>query len=258
MEQDKIYPALFRAKQKFAPLHKGGDNTYFKSKYVVIDDLIEAVKEALVFEGLLFYHDTSPGDTVSLPVFDKQGGYSATTFPTLKVTLWLVHVESGQVLSSSMTAPYGDDKGTSGVQSVGKTDTYLRRYTLTNLFGIATEDDDDGQTMAQKAGGQVTKQTPKTGQKPVAPNGVLTVAKFSEEWKALFDNKDEAATRLREVMGNQSWDEFKSDIAHLAQVLTNERIAIAGRDEKKLAEELAAIAARRELGPGVDDGEIGN
>lgn len=62
----------------------------------------------------------------------------------LTVTAWLSH-ELGHRESTSMSGPYDTSGGKNAIQSVGSTDTYLKRYTAFALTGVAAEGmDDDG------------------------------------------------------------------------------------------------------------------
>ena len=63
----------------------------------------------------------------------------------------IVDLKTGQALSSSLTLPEMTDP-----QKVGSAVTYYRRYTLTSLLALQSEEDDDGNS----ASGRVLK--PKT------------------------------------------------------------------------------------------------
>lgn len=62
----------------------------------------------------------------------------------------LIHAESGQWMSTRL--PLGFAKA--DPQVIGSSLTYMRRYGLSSLLGIATEDDDDGSREASLAGDQ--------------------------------------------------------------------------------------------------------
>lgn len=63
----------------------------------------------------------------------------------LTVTCYLTH-ELGFSKKTSMTAPPDTSGGKNGIQGLGSTNSYLQRYTLLALTGLATHDmDNDGQ-----------------------------------------------------------------------------------------------------------------
>lgn len=80
------------------------------------------------------------------PVFNKHG-LSFTQFPTVdieKKTVSLITMlmhTSGQNLQSTLTMGLPDTKP----QSIGSVITYARRYSLSAVAGIASEEDDDAQ-----------------------------------------------------------------------------------------------------------------
>ena len=61
----------------------------------------------------------------------------------ITVTCTLTHRE-GHSESVSLTAPTDDSGQKNPIQSIGSTVTYLRRYTLLGITGLAPGDDDDG------------------------------------------------------------------------------------------------------------------
>jgi len=62
---------------------------------------------------------------------------------SITITCVLSH-RLGHSETSSLTAPHDNSGGKNAIQSIGSTVSYLKRYTLTNIIGLSTEDDDDG------------------------------------------------------------------------------------------------------------------
>jgi hypothetical protein len=60
------------------------------------------------------------------------------------ITTMLMH-SSGQYISSFMSLPLDEKSGKSLAQSAGSIITYLRRYSLSAILGIHTEEDNDGE-----------------------------------------------------------------------------------------------------------------
>src|SRR3990167_3162797 len=120
---------------------KGAVNPFFKSKYADLASIIEAVREPLADNKLSF-----------------------SQFPTGEngLTTILMH-ESGEFIEDTYFLKPVDAKP----QSAGSCLTYARRYALSAVLGISTEEDDDGNMASEPSVqyGESTKKkawTPKT------------------------------------------------------------------------------------------------
>ena len=124
---DKLLPALLEAQSSsLGNIKKTAQNPHFRSSYVPLDVVIGSIREPLLSAGLLLSQDwTLDGDLV------------------LMVTR-ITHV-SGQWMESTSQARAQPVKGGVGPQQIGSCVTYMRRYALMGMFGIA-ETDDDGNT----------------------------------------------------------------------------------------------------------------
>lgn len=230
---DSILPALAKAESEFPALKKTGSNTYFKSKYLQLDDLLDEIKPILRANNIfLMQWATSP----------SQGDMTA------EITTRFWHVPSGEWIEVSFTGQYGDDKGVSIIQSFGKTYTYLRRYEIVGFFSLGTEDDNDG-NLSGDAGSKTGQQT---GQKPQAQTGkppvpTMTTSQFAEKWASLFGGDgDRAKAALSSVIPpGKTWGAVKNDGAWLHATYTAmqaELVAAAKKQEDDLASELAQLA----------------
>lgn len=77
------------------------------------------------------------------PVMKKHGlGYTQIMQGKALVTI-LIHVESGETLTSSFDLPEANLKGMNVYQSLGAGITYFRRYELCCILGIIGDDDKD-------------------------------------------------------------------------------------------------------------------
>lgn len=102
---------------------KEASNPFFKSKYVTLDSLIDAVRPVLSKNGLSFIQCPS-GDGANI-----------------SVTTLLMH-NSGQFIESD---PFIMKAAKADPQSAGSAVTYGRRYSLQAVLGVAWCDaDDDG------------------------------------------------------------------------------------------------------------------
>jgi hypothetical protein len=110
-----IYKKLFKITSTMDKMKKDSTNPFFNSKYFDVNQLIEAVRPALIAEGLLLLQ----------PI---EGGAVGTR---------IVDVDSGDSVEAFIPLPDLSDP-----QKIGSAVTYYRRYTLQSLLGIEAEDDD--------------------------------------------------------------------------------------------------------------------
>jgi hypothetical protein len=96
--------------------------------YTTLDSIIETVKPLLLKHGIIFIQ--------SIGMCDH--GHTMTTR--------LQHV-SGEWIEDTMVMPkMGESKSMNIVQAMGASITYVKRYSLSAILGISTEDDTDGIT----------------------------------------------------------------------------------------------------------------
>lgn len=133
-----LMPALIKAQSAFAPAVKAKVNPHFKSKYVPLDAVIDAIAQPLRDNGIAIVQQTDIEDA-----------------RTVLITR-LVH-ESGEWIAGKYPVhPVKADP-----QGEGSALTYARRYALMALAGIAPEDDDGN--AAVKAAQAQAKVTPTGG-----------------------------------------------------------------------------------------------
>lgn len=130
--------ALSKAQRVMGGAKKDATNPHLKSKYADLASVWDACREPLAANGL------------AVAQLLESDGSKAT------VKTMLLH-ESGEYLETSITAKGKDDN----IQTLGSIITYLRRYSLSAMVGIAPEDD-DGQA------GQHGQATPQARQQPPA------------------------------------------------------------------------------------------
>lgn len=101
---------------------KSASNPFFKSKYVALEGIVDAIDSALKDTGLSYVQEaTSEGNQVS-------------------ITTLLLH-ESGEWIElTPLTLPVTKNDA----QAFGSAETYARRYSLSAAFGITSDLDDDG------------------------------------------------------------------------------------------------------------------
>lgn len=131
MNQSTTISALAKALSDFqgevSAVPKESSNPFYKSKYAELSTIIAHAQKLLKKNGL----------SVSQLCNDGEDKVSVTTL--------LMHT-SGEWLSGTITMkPSKPDP-----QGVGSAITYARRYSLSAILGLATEDDDDGNVASGK------------------------------------------------------------------------------------------------------------
>jgi len=94
------------------------------------------------------------------PVLSKFGlSYSFVTSEqnnNLTIICKVTH-ELGHSESTQLSAPNDTTGSKNAIQSLGSTNSYLRRYTLCNAFGISADEDNDGNTVEKEPLEKITK-----------------------------------------------------------------------------------------------------
>lgn len=138
-ETTKLAKALIAVQRELSPAMKDSKNPFVNSHYASLNSVMQACREALLQNGIWLTQLPVPA-----PV-ELGAGY-------IGLVTKLTHAESGQWQSSFIVAPLPKNDP----QGMGSALTYCRRYALTAMLGIVTEDDDAEGARAD------TRQTTKT------------------------------------------------------------------------------------------------
>lgn len=112
---------------------KDKSNPFFKSTYVDLAGVVDAITETSSKNGLSFMQHALTGDNGEVGV------------------ITIVLHESGEYIESS---PIFAKPMKPGPQEVGSVLTYLKRYSLASAFGITSEVDDDGENGMSRSSNQ--------------------------------------------------------------------------------------------------------
>jgi hypothetical protein len=152
-------------------------NPFYKSKYAPLADILTLVRPILEKHGLAIVQDaTREGENI--------------TIKTL-----LLHV-SGEWLEQTGVS-VRVDKDTA--QGAGSAITYARRYALSAMLSISSEDDDDGETSAHEP--KIEKKT-----EPPKPTATMKAGNLAE-FKKAFAAADTDAKKetLLKAVGTRLW-----------------------------------------------------
>lgn len=115
----ELCKALHKAQGEMKAVKKGTSNDFFKSKYADLASIIEEMQPLLNKHGLAVTH---------LPIGDGEKVGVATI---------LLHVSGQWIRSDVLVKPVKTDP-----QAAGSAITYCRRYGMSAVLNLATEDDD--------------------------------------------------------------------------------------------------------------------
>jgi hypothetical protein len=117
----KLYQALLKVQSKLGALKKDETNPYFKSKYVTLNAVREAILPVLTEAGIVLLQ----------PIVIRDNKHFVVTT--------LIHAESGESISGETEVI---SKSYTDAQQVGSGISYARRYGLMSLLCLSAEDDD--------------------------------------------------------------------------------------------------------------------
>jgi hypothetical protein len=127
----KNVPTISKNKTAKVTMKSGGSYTY---KYADIADVLQSIRSHLSDSGL------------SVSQFPENENVLVNNIVQeyVIVTTKIMHT-SGQWIESSIKGSLAANQGTmSNMQGIGSVTTYLRRYSLASMLGLATDDDVDG------------------------------------------------------------------------------------------------------------------
>ena len=155
-------------------------NPFFKSKYVPLENVVEAITATAGDHGLSFIQ------------------YPLNNGNQVGVITILMH-ESGEWIESE---PIFATPAKQDAQATGSVITYLKRYSLSAIFGITSDEDDDGNNASQPQNNQQPYQQqqqyqrPPQQQAPATDNGITP-----PQLKALNAKLSNCAAGDKEQMG---------------------------------------------------------
>lgn len=184
--------AMARAQANVEPIAADRRNDHTKSRYATLAAINEAIVPIYTAEGLAVSFDTySPERDKDLPPLEK--GW-------VRVIAFVSH-KGGHSQKYHLDGPLDDagaqgTKNKTGIQAMGSTVQYLRRYLVNMIFNVATyNDEDDG-----NGGAGGTKMDEKVLADHLAAIEATTdeqslMKAFGKAWNVADDLKDKDAQR---------------------------------------------------------------
>lgn len=197
---DKLAEALAKAQAAITSPPRNrevtvkSDKGSYKFKYATLDGIIEHVREPLTKNGLWFTQTLANGD----------GKYRLVTR--------VVHSSGQWVGSETPLFVMPNNKGEMTNQAFGSALTYMKRYALAAILGIAADEDDD----ANEADGNTVESS--KDRAPAMKAKLATVTKdkdWTAEAKAIFKKMREAEDQdERDMILSDRSDDLKEIQKH--------------------------------------------
>jgi hypothetical protein len=219
---DSLTSALVNARSKIPNFKK--EKQGYGYKYVELSVILDGIIIPLSKEGLAVIQACSTlSNEAEFPVPNQKG---------VKITTRLQHV-SGQYIESDLWVPISNMKGSNLAQEMGAAITYGRRYALTSLLCLATEEDVDASienhkrvqsTVAKKTSYPLYKTNP-----PVQDKDSINV-KIAEE----LTTKLNAAESFKEIeeLSKRIPPHFPEDLINGLRETARKRLAFLKDDSK--------------------------
>lgn len=200
----ELFKAFAKAQQSLKPVPKTEYNPHFKSWFAPLESIIMEVNRVFKPVGLCFTQQVVSGS-------DELAGVRVVTS---------IHHESGQSFWDAAGCYIPAVK--SNPQSFGAAITYARRYGLSTLVGIATEDIDGAAAAGSKPRQASTEKT-RSAPKP------KTVDKLAQDRAALLQRINALNLEHRTALGKffatkgLVWDDMTADEIRLVDLAVTER-----------------------------------
>lgn len=196
-EINELMAALAKAQGEMSAAAKDSSNPYYNSKYADLNSVWNACRDALSKHGLAVVQTMQNKD--GQMVLETTLGHSSGQWMKSYLPINLSKSEDVEL------DKYGKPKKKNELHLLGSALTYLRRYSLAAIVGVAPDEDDDG-----NSGGEVYKKSSQQPQQPAAKtdkNASKPVTKLSSEQvsalEAAIGDNDEYRHELFAYFGKQ-------------------------------------------------------
>lgn len=212
---DKLFKGMNTFRSQLKQPVKDAKNPFFKSNYVTLEGVQNAIDAAIKGTGLAY---------TQIVKNDDNGNVGVET---------IITHESGQYLTTGVLA-LRPEKATP--QGYGSTITYAKRYQLSSAFGVSSDVDDDGNvgsgSFKTQAKGNYQQSYPQprqqVQQKQVNPDIATYNSLFNKALKTLETDKATLKSQVTEQIGKmfpndtKSEDKLKHGIMILKGLIENE------------------------------------
>lgn len=168
-----ILPAMIKAQSKMPQLSKDANNPHAKSKYLTLDNILGSLLPILNEQDILLSQ---------IPVQKQEGNNRAIAVDTK-----FLHKSGEYFYYPGVFFDFEKGGRMNNTQSTGSIITYARRYELTSILGISTNEDADG----------------------IQPDIDPAQTERDEKWERFSKNRDELFKRV-EQLATDSYQKTKA------------------------------------------------
>lgn len=186
---DKLYEALAKAQGDMKAAVMDAKNPHFGSKYATLSAIQDAYRTPLSKQGLAV-----------IQMVESDGS-------VYEITTTLGH-SSGQWISSQFKLLV--DKQT--MQGLGSAITYARRYAVSAMVGIVSDEDDDGNVASQKQQPRPAARKLPEASGTIVPGGAIATNPKNEAPADLAQIKRIASIREDKKIGVQVFVKYLKDV----------------------------------------------
>ena len=187
MTNENIAKALINVQKNLKPVPRTQENPFAGTKYASLDDIMTVLRPLLVENSLALVQD---------PVTKKEEDSVSIGINTL-----LIHSSGEQISFGPLFMILEKGAKMNMAQSAGSVITYAKRYAISAIFGIVTDDDTDGVQRSQQS--YEHKQTKKQSQQQSKPAEVTTS-------KELINRIKDGAKAICKITNNQTNEYYHS------------------------------------------------
>ena len=152
-----LAPALVAAQAELKTIGYDAENPHFHSRFASLAKIIETVRPVLAKHNLCLLQGGAP---------EAFGMGPGEPTPTFGVETRIIH-KSGEWIAAFVEMPLGKRDP----QGAGAAMTYGRRYGLSALLSLATDEDDDGQSAMPNKPARARTDAPADHPRPVQRGG---------------------------------------------------------------------------------------
>jgi hypothetical protein len=169
---------------------KDAVNPHFNSRYAELDTILTTIRPALHQCGLTVHQN---------PVEDENGNIGVYTY--------IFHKSGEYMVFDPVWIPKNQGKGNS--HSIGSALTYAKRYALSAVLGIATDDDDDGNAAAGPVAGNQPQHNRQS--KPAEKKAPVSQVRRAEAEQIQQGNEGRNLDAWKQLAANQQEEKKASN-----------------------------------------------
>lgn len=227
-ENSEIAAAMMKIQSELPAIKRNQVNPFTGTNYAGLDDIMAKLKPLLIDNGLVLIQN---------PISKQDGDQYSIGIETI-----IMNLKGDSLKFGPLFMELEQGKKMNMAQSAGSIITYAKRYTISAIFGIVTDEDTDGV--------QQPKQLKQSNQSQQGNQSKSTITAAPAE---LIERVKDGAKAICKLTNNQTNDYYHSVLADAQQAAGYQQLnkATAPQAEKAI-QFLAAMYCQLEKQQGVD------